>query len=163
MEVVVAHDELPDPPVPQAEAFAAIEPSGLTCKHRTEAPPKAETNRFVDDAVVAEIAVVEAYGKTEAVVVVAVKLPAVRLPKNVFWPDQALLSLRSVDEAVLSVPVIVTGEEPNTVKEAHDAEPEHDAVVVAVVPTRPPDPTYKAPSERVESLRDPLTVEDALE
>jgi len=53
-------------------------------------------------------------------------------PANVFPPVQVLKSARSVVEAVLSVEVMVMGEEPKTVKAVHEVAPEHEAVVVAV-------------------------------
>jgi hypothetical protein len=52
---------------------------------------------------------------------------------NLFTPEKKLVSDSSVDEAVLSVDVIVTGAEPRATNEVHDVEPEHDTVVVAVL------------------------------
>ena len=43
------------------------------------------------------------------------------------------MSPRRVDEAVESVPVMVIGEDPMTVNDEQDAEPEHEAVVVATL------------------------------
>lgn len=74
LEVVVAQLllELPPPPVPQAEALADTVPSELTWRQRVDAPPRPETMRLVVEAVVAVMAVVEAYGRVEALVEVAV-------------------------------------------------------------------------------------------
>ena len=55
------------------------------------------------------------------------------------------MSERRVEEAVESVAEMVIGDEPKMVKDEQEAEPEHDAVVVAVVVTRPPDPMYAIP------------------
>ena len=59
------------------------------------------------------------------------KLVVVELVK-VFPPVQVLKSARRVEEAVLSVDVMVIGEEPRTVKAVQEVAPEQDAVVVAV-------------------------------
>ncbi len=40
---------------------------------------------------------------------------------------------------------IVIGDDPMTVKDVHDVEPEHDADVVAIVLSRPAVPTYVSP------------------
>ena len=53
-------------------------------------------------------------------------------PLNTCKLLQVLRSESSVVEAVLSVAVMVTGLEPRMVKLVHEAEPEHEAVVVAV-------------------------------
>ncbi len=148
-------------PVPQADALADTVPSAPTWRQRVPVPAAEETMRFVVEAVVAVIIVVEAYGKTEAVVVVAVYLPAVRLPMKVLAPEKVLLSERRVVEAVLSVPVIVTGDEPRIVCVEHETEPEHDAVVVAWVPTNPSVPEYRSPDRPV-SRTGPFSVEEAL-
>lgn len=69
---------------------------------------------------------------------------------NLFSPVNVFASLSSVVDAVESVPVIVTGDEPRTVNPEHDTEPEHEAVVVAVVDTSPFDPTYARPCDSEE-------------
>ena len=63
------------PPDPQAVPVFEMRPIELKVAHPA-VPPALETIRFVVEAVVAVIAVVEAYGNTEAVEVVAVKKPA---------------------------------------------------------------------------------------
>ena len=65
--------------------------------------------------------------------------------ENTFGPENVFESDSSVVEAVESVPVIVTGAEPSTVKPAHDTDPEQEAVVVAVVLSSPVEPTYARP------------------
>jgi len=82
---------------------------------------------------------------------------------NLFSPEKKLVSERSVDDAVLSVPVIVTGAEPSTVNPVHDTEPEHVADVVAVVLSSPVDPTYVSPCDRDVSLSADPNVELAVE
>jgi len=82
---------------------------------------------------------------------------------NLFRPDQEFESDSSVDDAVRSVDVIVIGAEPNATKDVHDVEPEHDTVVVAVVPTNPVDPMYATPCDRDDSRRGPENVDDAVE
>ena len=77
---------------------------------------------------------------------------------NLFTPLQKLVSDNNVVEAVESVPVIVTGDEPSTVNPVHDTEPEHDAEVVAVVFTIPLVPVYASPCDRVGSLNVPENV-----
>lgn len=59
---------------------------------------------------------------------------------NLFTPLQKLVSDSRVVLAVLSVPVIVIGDEPRTVNPEHDTEPEQEAVVVEVVLTSPVEP-----------------------
>jgi hypothetical protein len=59
---------------------------------------------------------------------------------NLFRPVHEFESDSNVVDAVESVPVIVIGADPNATNYVHDAEPEHDTVVVAVVPTRPAPP-----------------------
>ena len=82
---------------------------------------------------------------------------------NRFTPVQLLVSDRRVVEAVESVPVIVTGAEPSTVKPEHDTEPEQLAVVVAVVDSSPPDPTNVSPCDSEVSLRADENVDEAVE
>ena len=82
---------------------------------------------------------------------------------NLFTPEKKLVSDSSVDEAVLSVDVIVIGAEPRATNEVHDVEPEHDTVVVAVVLTSPVEPTYVRPCDRDESLRLDANVDDAVD
>ena len=82
---------------------------------------------------------------------------------NRFTPVQLFVSASSVDDAVLSVPVIVTGAPPITVKPEHDTEPEQLAVVVAVVDSSPPDPTNVRPLDSEVSLRLDENVDDAVE
>ena len=52
---------------------------------------------------------------------------------KLLMPVQVLASERRVEEAVESVEVIVTGDEPIMVKESQEVEPEQEAVVVATV------------------------------
>jgi hypothetical protein len=60
-------------PEPHADAFAETVPSAPTSRQRVPEPPAEETMRFVDEAVVAEIIVVLAYGMVwSAVKVLAV-------------------------------------------------------------------------------------------
>ena len=73
------------------------------------------------------------------------------------------MSDRSVDEAVLSVPEIVTGAEPITVNPEHDTEPEHVADVVAIVLSSPVEPTYVRPCDSDDSRSDEENVDDAVE
>ena len=80
---------------------------------------------------------------------------------NLFRPVHEFESARSVDDAVESVDVIVTGAEPNATNCVHDADPEHDTVVVAVVPTRPVEPMYATPCDRDASLRALENVDEA--
>jgi hypothetical protein len=82
---------------------------------------------------------------------------------NLFTPEKKLVSERSVDEAVESVAVIVTGDEPMIVNCEHDADPEHDAVVVAIVERRPVLPTYVRPCDRDDSLSAEPNVDEAVE
>ena len=65
---------------PQAAALAVSVPSAATCTQRVPTPPALERMKFVVEAVVAEIAVVEAYGKVDAIVEVAKKLLAETVP-----------------------------------------------------------------------------------
>ncbi len=82
---------------------------------------------------------------------------------NLFVPDQKLVSDSRVVEAVLSVPVIVIGAEPNATNDVHDVEPAQDTVVVAVVLTSPVEPTYATPCPSDDSLSGPENVDDAVE
>ncbi len=59
---------------------------------------------------------------------------------NLFRPDHEFESESRVVDAVESVDVIVIGAEPNATNDEHDVDPEHDTVVVAVVPTSPVEP-----------------------
>ena len=83
--------------------------------------------------------------------------------ENLFTPVQLLVSDSKVVDAVLSVPVIVTGAEPITVKPEHDTEPEHVADVVAVVLRSPVDPTYVNPCDRDVSRSADPNVDEAVE
>src|SRR4051812_16785521 len=58
---------------PQPDAVAETVPSVATCKQRVPVPPAEETMRFVVDAFVEVIAVVEANGRIEAEVPVATR------------------------------------------------------------------------------------------
>ena len=78
-------------------------------------------------------------------------------------PEKVFASERRVEEAVESVLVMVTGEEPTMVKLEQEVEPEQEAVVVAVVVTRPPEPTYARPCESEESRSAEDIVEEAVE
>ena len=82
---------------------------------------------------------------------------------NLFTPVNELESASSVDDAVLSVAVIVTGDDPIIVNDVHDAEPEHDAVVVAIVFSSPVEPMYVKPCDRDESRSADENVDDAVE
>jgi predicted hydrolase (HD superfamily) len=82
---------------------------------------------------------------------------------KVVRPVKVFASERRVDEAVESVEEIVTGAEPRMVNDVQLVEPEHDAVVVAVVVRRPVDPTYAIPCERDESRSAEEIVDDAVE
>ena len=84
-------------------------------------------------------------------------------PVNWLVFENVLKSASSVVEAVLSVPVIVTGAPPSTVKPEHDTEPEQVAEVVAVVLSSPVEPTYVKPCDRDVSLRLDENVDDAAE
>ena len=55
------------------------------------------------------------------------------------------MSLRRVVEAVESVPVMVTGEEPKATKDVQEALPLQETVVVAVVERSPSLPVYRTP------------------
>ena len=59
--------------------------------------------------------------------------------------------------------MIVIGAEPNATNPVHDVEPEHDTVVVAVVPTTPVEPMYATPCPRDDSRRGPENVDEAVE
>lgn len=59
---------------------------------------------------------------------------------NLFRPVHEFESASRVVDAVLSVDVIVIGADPNATNDVHDVDPEHETVVVAVVPTRPVEP-----------------------
>lgn len=83
--------------------------------------------------------------------------------ENLFRPVQKFESASNVVDAVLSVLVIVTGAEPSATNDVHDVEPEHDTVVVAVVPTSPVEPTYDRPCDSDVSLSGPENVDDAVE
>ena len=74
-----------------------------------------------------------------------------------------MVSERSVDEAVESEAVIVIGDEPSTVKDVHEAEPEHDTDVVAVVDNSPSLPTYVSPCDSDDSLSAEENVDEAVE
>jgi hypothetical protein len=82
---------------------------------------------------------------------------------NLLIPEKKLVSDSRVVDAVESVPVIVTGAEPSTVNPVHDTEPEHDAVVVAVVDTSPVEPMYANPCDRDDSRSADENVDDAVE
>ncbi len=82
---------------------------------------------------------------------------------NLFRPVHEFESDNRVVDAVESVDVIVIGAEPNATNDVHDVEPEHDTVVVAVVPTSPVDPTYAIPCDSDGSLSGPENVDDAVE
>jgi hypothetical protein len=78
-------------------------------------------------------------------------------------PVKVFVSEKSVVEAVESVPVIVTGEEPMIVKPEHETEPEQAADVVAIVETSPVEPTYVRPCESEVSRSADENVELAVE
>jgi hypothetical protein len=82
---------------------------------------------------------------------------------NLFRPVHVFESASRVVDAVESVDVIVIGVDPNATNDVHDVEPEHDTVVVAVVPTSPVEPTYAIPCDRDGSLIGPLNVDEAVE
>ena len=84
-------------------------------------------------------------------------------PLNLFEFVNVLKSPNRVVDAVLSVPVIVTGAEPSTVKPVHDTDPEHVADVVAVVERSPVEPTYVRPCDSEVNLRLDPNVEEAVE
>ncbi len=82
---------------------------------------------------------------------------------NLFRPVHEFESDSRVVEAVLSVDVIVIGADPNATNPVHDVDPEHDTVVVAVVPTSPAPPMYATPCDRDVSRSGPLNVDEAVE
>jgi hypothetical protein len=121
------------------------------------APPTLERpvpKRFVNNEPLSTKFVVDAYVNDASVVEEFV---------NLFSPDQKFESERRVDDAVESVAVIVIGDEPITVKDVHEADPEHDADVVAIVERSPVEPTYVRPCVSDVSLRAELNVEEAVE
>ena len=65
----------PPEPVPHAEALAVTVPSAPTWRQRVPVPPADETTRLVVEAVVAVMAVVEAYGNMLATELVEVIEP----------------------------------------------------------------------------------------
>jgi len=73
VEVVVAQVPVPPPPELQPDVAAETVPSAPTCRQRVPVPPVEEMTRLVVEATEAVRAVVEAYGKIDAVDDVAMK------------------------------------------------------------------------------------------
>ena len=66
--------------------------------------------------------------------------------EKVLVPEKVLSSVRRVEEAVLSVAEMTAGVVPRIVKAEHEAAPEQEAVVVAVLYIEVPLPLSMPPS-----------------